>query len=96
MNNVHTLPHVLPHVAFALSSKQAHLLATSHTVQFKVNGTDPYGNGYLQNMPIAARIGYVVCVVYCPLPTGTSLTQLVVHTKSCIDCFVSICYIESG
>ena len=43
--NTSTNVHTLLHVALALISKQEHLLMTAHavkTVQFKVNGTDPY------------------------------------------------------
>ena len=77
--------HTWLHAALAMISKQAHLLTTSslNTVQFKVNGTDPYKS-------IAVLIGYsyvaLVCVEYglsrgqynhtvfrCLQPTTTSL-----------------------
>ena len=86
--NVHTWLHA----ALALISKQAHLLSTPHaanTVQFKVNGTDPYVNGLIAYRPTAALIVYAapVCIEYgqssgcqcnrillrCILPTTKSL-----------------------
>jgi hypothetical protein len=62
--NVHTWLHA----ALPLISKSLHLLTTAdavHTVQFKVNATDSYGNGLFAYRPTAALIGYAapVCVV---------------------------------
>ena len=68
--------HTWLHVAFALISKQAHLLMTAHavnTVQVKVtgpvNGTAYMAMGYFAYWPTAALIGYAaqVCVEYGPV-----------------------------
>ena len=61
--------HKWLHAALSLISKQVHNnceRSCCKTVHFKVNGTDPYGNGLFAYRPTAALIGYgtPVCVEY--------------------------------
>ena len=50
------------------TSASTHDHACCNTVQFKVNGTDPYGNGLFTDRDTAALTGYgaLVCVEYGP------------------------------